>query len=245
MTSSTIDRPAVGVAHARFANLDRTVLEHDAVQQLLDGGPRDDAVHLGDVRLLHLVRRVRHLLREVTVVGEQDQAVGVGVEAAHVEEPLRTIGDELGQRAIGVRVRHRRGDPGRLVQHEVDVRADRRQPAPLDADHCRGRVDLGAEPGDDLAVDLHQPGEHQLLALATAGHAGLREELLQTDQPLVVGLDLPHSSMLSDATSSVASGAVGTSAATSCSSSKSSTPGRNGASSGRSSSEVTPMRSRK
>ena len=50
------------------------------------------------------------------------------------------------------------------------------------------RVDLGAEPGDDLAVDLDLALEHQLLALAPAGDAGLGQQLLQPDQPVVVGL---------------------------------------------------------
>ena len=96
------DRAALGVALAgadqpRLRDRDRAVLERDAGQELLEGLLGDLAVDLGDVRLVHLVRRVRHPVREVAVVGEQDQPGGVGVEPADVEEPLRTVGDVVGQ----------------------------------------------------------------------------------------------------------------------------------------------------
>jgi hypothetical protein len=41
---------------------------------------------------------VRQPLREVAVVGQDDQPVGVGVEPADVEQPLRPVGDVVGQR---------------------------------------------------------------------------------------------------------------------------------------------------
>ena len=44
--------------------------------------------HLGEVGLGDAVRGVGEPLGEVAVVGEQQQALGVGVEAADVEEPL-------------------------------------------------------------------------------------------------------------------------------------------------------------
>jgi hypothetical protein len=112
---------------------------------------------------------VSDALGEVAVVGEQDQALGVGVEAADVEEPFRSVGHEVGQRTAPLRVRHRRDHPAGLVEGQVDVRAHGREPLAVDADDRRGGVHLGAEPGDHLAVDLHQPRQHQLLALAAAG----------------------------------------------------------------------------
>ena len=131
-------------------------------------GLGDLAGHLGDVGLVHLVRRVRQPLREVAVVGQDDQPGGVGVEPADVEEPLGPVGDHVGQRAAALGVGHRRDHAARLVEHEVDVRRDRRQPLAVDPDHRGARVDLGAEPGDDLAVDLDHAGEHQLLAACAA-----------------------------------------------------------------------------
>jgi hypothetical protein len=73
----------------------RAVLEVTPAQQLLERGREDVAVDLGDVRLVHLVRRVGHAVRELAVVGEQDQAGGVGVEPADVEEPLGPVLDEV------------------------------------------------------------------------------------------------------------------------------------------------------
>ena len=108
MTSSTIDRPvAVPVTRPRPRDtVDRAVLERRRRRAAAAAvAVRDLAVDLGDVGLVDLVRRVRHPLREVAVVGEQEQPLGVGVEPADVEEPLGPVGDEVA-RASG-------GPPGR------------------------------------------------------------------------------------------------------------------------------------
>ena len=140
--------------------------------------------------------------------------------------------------APALRVGHRGDHAAGLVEHQVDVRAHRRQPLAVDPDHRRARVDLGAEPGDHLAVDLDQPGEHQLLALAPAGHARLGEQLLQPDQPVVVssGRSAHRRARRRSAPSSRSAGRG-----------RRGRPCRagSGASSGRSASEVTPIRSRK
>ena len=94
MTSSTIERsPWVERTFAAL-HLHRPVLERRPRRSSCwRVALRDHAVDLGDVGLVHLVRRVRHPVGEVAVVGQQDQAVGVGVEPADVEEPLGPVGD--------------------------------------------------------------------------------------------------------------------------------------------------------
>ena len=243
--------------HLGRGHLDRAVLEPDPGQQATHRRLLHDAGHLGDVGLLQLVRRVGDPLGEVAVVGQQDEALGVGVEPADVEEPLGPVGDQLAQRATALRVRHRRDHAPGLVERQVDVGRDRRQPLAVDPHHRRGGVDLGAQPGDHLAVDLDEAGEHQLLALAPAGDAGGRQQLLQPDQAVVVGRDRrawvggfghacggPTSSgSVTELTSS------GTASATTGSgpsiSSMSSRSGRKGARSGSSPRSVMPSRSRK
>ena len=54
---------------------------------------RHRALDLGDVGLRQLERRMRQPVRELAVVGQHDQPVGVGVEPADVEEPLRSVAD--------------------------------------------------------------------------------------------------------------------------------------------------------
>ena len=68
---------------------------------------------------VHTERGVRQHLRQVAVVGEQQQAGGVRVQAADVEQPLLVplrVLREVGAAAVVV---HRRDHAGRLVQHHV------------------------------------------------------------------------------------------------------------------------------
>ena len=100
ITSSTIELAAAALARSAA---DETVTGPSSsvtpVEQLLERGVGDVALDLGDVGLVHLVRRVGQPLREVAVVGQQDQPGGVGVEPADVEEPLGPVGDQVRQRA--------------------------------------------------------------------------------------------------------------------------------------------------
>ena len=94
------DRSPLGVAlagHDQFRPRDRNrpVLERDPVPQLLEGRLADLALDLGDIGLVHLIGRMGHPLREVAVVGEQDQAGGVGVEPSDMEQPLGPVGHEI------------------------------------------------------------------------------------------------------------------------------------------------------
>jgi hypothetical protein len=57
----------------------------------------DDALDLGQVGLLDLVRRVGQPVRELAMVGEDDEALGVGVEPPDVEETLLAALDEVGE----------------------------------------------------------------------------------------------------------------------------------------------------
>ena len=211
-------------------------------------------VDLGDVGLGHLVRRVRQPLGEVAVVGQDQQAVGVGVEPADVEEPLgRAATGTATSRSAGcagppgpTSSRPRRAAcsaPGRRA-------ARRRQPLAVDPDHGRGRVDLGAEPGDHLAVDLDP-------ALASAPRSGagrprrLGEQLLQPDAVGSSASSAWRHSLSGRARSRRVPRLIGLHGAADApaswlsSSSRSSMSGRYGASSGSSSRLRTPIRSRK
>ncbi len=46
---------------------------------------------LRDIGLLQFERRVGQSMRELTVVGQHDQPVGVGVEPTDVKQPLRSV----------------------------------------------------------------------------------------------------------------------------------------------------------
>ena len=131
---------------------------------------------------------MRQVLGEVTVVGQDDQPGSVGVEATDVEKALRAVLHQIAQVPAAVGVRHRRDHSAGLVEHQVDVLADRRQSPPLDPHDSVSRIDLGAQSGHDFPVDLDKSGEHQLFTLAPRGHSRLREQLLQPDESVLIGL---------------------------------------------------------
>jgi len=69
-------------------DLDQPVLELHPLAQPAPQRPRDRPGHLGEVSLRHLERRMGQPVREVAVVGEEQQAFRLGVEPADVEQPL-------------------------------------------------------------------------------------------------------------------------------------------------------------
>jgi hypothetical protein len=90
--AALVDRDLEGVGlHARDARRrGHPVLELDSVAER----PQRRLVHRGaahnrTVGLVDLEARVRQAMREVAVVGQQDQPAGVGVKTANRVEPLR------------------------------------------------------------------------------------------------------------------------------------------------------------
>jgi hypothetical protein len=54
-------------------------------------------------------------MRELPVVGHQDQALAVRIEPSHVEQAFAAVRDEVTERLATLLVGHRRDDPPRLV----------------------------------------------------------------------------------------------------------------------------------
>ncbi len=161
------------VVRARVA-----VLELDAVLQALAEVARDRADDVREVGLLHAVLRVREAVRQLAVVGEQDDALGLRVEPAHVEEPGLAVGDVVAEALPALGVLHRRDDTGGLVQREELVRL-RGDGQAVDLDLVLLRVDAAALLEHDLAVDLDPGLFDQLLAGAPGAVARAGQDLLQ------------------------------------------------------------------
>ena len=149
---------------------------------------RHRAGDLGEVGLEHAVAGVLEAVREVAVVGEDEQALGVGVEPADVEEPLLAVADEVADVDPAELVAHRGDDAERLVEGEVDPRLVELDAHAVDV-HGLGGADAHAELGDDLAVDLHPALADQVLADPARADAGRREQLLQAHAVGVVHVD--------------------------------------------------------
>ena len=78
----------------------------------------EPAIDRDDVLLLVVVLGAQHLVDDVAVVREQDQALGVLVEPADREDPLGMV-DEVDDVALDVALGRAR-DADRLVERDVD-----------------------------------------------------------------------------------------------------------------------------
>src|SRR6185437_976318 len=158
-----------------------TVFEFDSGRQpttkILGYRPR----HLGQICLKHPVSRVREPMRELAVVCEQNQALGIEVEPAHVEQALAPIGDQVSDGTPAPVIRHRAHDAGRLVQREIHQVGACRYPLAIDPDDLPLRINPRAEPANDLAIDLYPAGADELLAASPAPNARCGKDFLQPD----------------------------------------------------------------
>jgi hypothetical protein len=160
---------------------DGAVVEGDALAQpgQLAGpelGVDLDVVGLGDVGA-----RGQELGRQLAVVGEQEHALAVEVEAPHRRHRHRQVGQVVHHRRATAIVGDRGDARLRLVEEHVEVLLGRHRFA-VDLDVGGGRVDLGAELGHDHAVDGDPAGGDQLLGLAARGDAGLGDEALEAHE---------------------------------------------------------------
>src|SRR5688572_33280352 len=122
-------------------------------------GTRDlRQVGLGDA-----VLRVLEAVRELAVVGEDQEPLGVGIEAADMEQALVPVADEVTDVEPAELVVHRRDDTQRLVEGEVDPALVELDPDSVDV-HGLVRPYPDTELSDDMAVDLDAAGGDQVLA---------------------------------------------------------------------------------
>src|SRR6266542_3707826 len=118
--ASLVDREldSRGAEEARAGGRRPAVLQLEALSQAAQRLRPRLPLHVGDVDLLDLVARMREPVRERAVVGEQERAGRVGVEAADRDD-ARGVTDEADDGRASVRIACRRHDAGRLVQQHV------------------------------------------------------------------------------------------------------------------------------
>ncbi|MEJ7597143.1 MAG: hypothetical protein WKG01_04465 [Kofleriaceae bacterium] len=143
----------------------RAVVERHAVAQRLDVRGADLTANLDVIRFWHVVRRREQTRRELTIVGQQQHALGVEVEPPdrlHRHRQVRQVVHH--DRAVTI-VGHCRDARLGLVEEHVE-RVERHDRLAVDLDLILVRIDLGAEHANDLAVHPHAARRDQLLGLA-------------------------------------------------------------------------------
>ena len=154
------------------------VLQVDPLAQAAQGLGRGDVRHLGQVLLLHPVGGMGEAVGQLAVVGQQQETLGVGVQASHGEHP-GLPGHQAHRCGPALGIGRGRDRAPRLVEQVVDE-------AGGGSDHAAVHfhaVALGVDPLADArghTVDPHPAGVDELLARPPAGHPGAGQHLLQT-----------------------------------------------------------------
>jgi ABC-2 type transport system permease protein len=161
----------------------RAVVEVHSGAQCPAQRPRDRTWHLGQIGLEHPVGRVHQPVRQVSVVGQQEQTLGVGVEATDVEQSLRPVSHVVADTGSAAVVGHRGVHAARLVQRQVLHVGTQFQAHAVDVDD---RV-VGVDPHPHLAhhdpVHLDPATRDHRFGSAPGGHSSLGEHLVQPGQP--------------------------------------------------------------
>jgi hypothetical protein len=125
----------------------RTILQVDPVAQKTQGCSARNALHLGEVLLLHPERRMGETLGKFPVVRHQQEAFGVRVQPAHGEHP-RVVGNELGDRRPALWIVSRGQHTSWLVEEVMDETGEHTDPHAVDGDTVAGHVHPPPERGE-------------------------------------------------------------------------------------------------
>ena len=155
-------------------------VDHDPAPYLLRSRFGRVPAHLHQIRLLHPRRRLRQPVRQLAVVGHQQQAFGEMILPPHrVQPPPRHAGPPFASRSgpspsSASAVVQRRHHPARLVKPVV-----RRASGPFSSCHprmsSRPGIMLRPQLGDGRTIHLHPAGQDDLLRLARVGNPRRRQ----------------------------------------------------------------------
>ena len=173
------------VARARWAIEACALLESNAPQKLLLLIAIERLIDPDRVFALDAVTGMEHALGPVAVVGEQEQPLGFPIQPAHRIQPrafcTKLMRNKIEHRLPCVPVRHRAGDAGWLVHHDVKPLLPLfRYRHAVDGEDVARRVDRLADARQG-AVHGDTTGRDQILGLPARGNTGIGERLLNTN----------------------------------------------------------------
>jgi hypothetical protein len=120
-----------------------------------------------------------HAIGKVAVVGEQQETARMVFEAADRKDAFANAVEEIAEAAAAFGVAHGGDDFGGLVEHDVDQLGRRLDELAGNFDVVARGVGLGAQLGDEAAVDGDEAGRDHLLGVSSRGEAGASDDFLQ------------------------------------------------------------------
>jgi hypothetical protein len=143
-------------------------VNHHAAPEALETVPIRNAANLNVILALDLVARMREMRGEITVTRQQQQSLGVEVEAPDRVDVFANAAffQEVYYGGAVLRVRTAGDVAARLVHQDIDSSAGRLDAPAIDADVVVLRVSLRTQLGDCLAVHRHAALPDQLFGCA-------------------------------------------------------------------------------
>ena len=118
-------------------------------------------------------------LRKISVVGEKEQAFGLGIKPAHIEKTRKFRRQKIKDKVARMRIASGRNETGGLVQNDV-------QPRKLSGDefaihfHVVALAGSRAEVRARLPVNRDAPARNQFIAVPARADSGGGEEAIKT-----------------------------------------------------------------
>lgn len=154
---------------ADLLRYDPLTLDHDPIAQSLKRGVRRPAQCEDLILLVQVVAGMHHAIGDVTIVGQEQKALGVPVEPADRINPFRDL-HKVHDRAAVALVFDGGDITARFIEQKV-ARALWLQNFAIDSDHGADWIRFRAHFGDDRAIDLHPAGADHLLGISSRSNA--------------------------------------------------------------------------
>ena len=163
----------------------KTVVEFDPVLQFLEFR-RSVLQFAADFRLInarHFRSGVRQTIRQIAVVREQKQPLGIPIQTPDGENARQPLGQQIDNRRAMLRVVERRNAFGRLVEQYVIALFRIKYGLVVDLNPALARHDNRPRLGHDAPAHFYPPLGDHLLGMAAAGHTGQTQKLLNSHCP--------------------------------------------------------------
>jgi hypothetical protein len=150
--------------NANLFRNDPLALDHDSVANALQCRLRRTAQRENVILLVQSVSGVHHAIRDIAVIGQQQQPLGIAIEPANRVDAFRNL-DQIHDGAAISFIFDGSDVAAGFVQQDV-ARALRFQNLAVDSNDRANWIGFRSQFGDHLAIDIDPTGTNQFLGVA-------------------------------------------------------------------------------